>query len=254
MNELTTTQTYLPETIPDLKKFILIGREKLAAVRAEIRAIDKVGLAKEVHQQKLLEAQEIAEAVTDAEVRMGELLQETDFDKGGRPSDKTSRPQTTSLRDIGISKDQSAQFQLMARHPEDVEKAKAQAKERGEVLSRSAVLKEIGKHAPKKPDRIKAAQAILEATEQDGDVISLPTMAAHKAAEQQLNTELAHETYDIIYTLIRESQKLTEERVKNFCKVYSQKEWSKYLQGAQTVYDAGTRLTELAKWIWEVSN
>ena len=251
MNELTTTQTYLPETIPDLKKFILIGREKLAAVRAEIRAIDKVGLAKEVHQQKLLEAQEIAEAVTDAEVRMGELLKETVRHKGGRIKQSSANDR---LADIGISKDQSAQFQLMASHPEDVEKAKAQAKERGEVLSRSAVLKEIGKHAPKKPDRIKAAQAILEATEQDGDVISLPTMAAHKAAEQQLNTELAHETYDIIYTLIRESQKLTEERVKNFCEVYSQKEWSKYLQGAQTVYDAGTRLTELAKWIWEVSN
>ena len=251
MNELTTTQTYLPETIPDLKKFILIGREKLAAVRAEIRAIDKVGLAKEVHQQKLLEAQEIAEAVTDAEVRMGELLKAREKPVGNRF--RTSSANDT-LQTIGISRDQSSQFQLMARHPEDVEKAKAQAKERGEVLSRSAVLKEIGKHAPKKPDRIKAAQAILEATEQDGDVISLPTMAAHKAAEQQLNTELAHETYDIIYTLIRESQKLTEERVKNFCEVYSQKEWSKYLQGAQTVYDAGIRLTELAKWIWEVSN
>lgn len=252
MNELTTTQTYLPETIPDLKKFILIGREKLAAVRAEIRAIDKVGLAKEVHQQKLLEAQEIAEAVTDAEVRMGELLKETV--RRGRKPEMSIADDNLTLTNIGISRDQSSQFQLMASHPEDVEKAKAQAKERGEVLSRSAVLKEIGKHTPKKPDRIKAAQAILEATEQDGDVISLPTMAAHKAAEQQLNTELAHETYDIIYTLIRESQKLTEERVKNFCEVYSQKEWSKYLQGAQTVYDAGTRLTELAKWIWEVSN
>ena len=253
MNELTTTRTYLPETIPDLKKFILIGREKLAAVRAEIRAIDKVGLAKEVHQQKLLEAQEIAEAVTDAEVRMGELLKETVRRGGDRRSEK-SNSSASELETIGITYNQSSQFQLMASHPEYVEKAKAQAKERGEVLSRSAVLKEIGKHAPKKLDRIKAAQAILEATEQDGDVISLPTMAAHKAAEQQLNTELAHETYDIIYTLIRESQKLTEERVKNFCKVYSQKEWSKYLQGAQTVYDAGTRLTELAKWIWEVSN
>lgn len=251
MNELTTTQTYLPETIPDLKKFILIGREKLAAVRAEIRAIDKVGLAKEVHQQKLLEAQEIAETVTDAEVRMGELLEEREKPVGNRF--RTSSASDT-LQAFGITYNQSSQFQLMASHPEDVEKAKARAKERGEVLSRSAVLKEIGKHAPKKPDRIKAAQAILEATEQDGDVISLPTMAAHKAAEQQLNTELAHETYDIIYTLIRESQKLTEERVKNFCEVYSQKEWSKYLQGAQTVYDAGTRLTELAKWIWEVSN
>ena len=73
MNELSTTTKQLPDNLPDLSKFVLIGREKLNAVRAEIRAIEKVGLAQEVHQQKLHEAQEIAEAVLDAEMRIGEL-------------------------------------------------------------------------------------------------------------------------------------------------------------------------------------
>lgn len=73
MNELTTQNIQLPDTLEDLSKFVLVGREKLNAVRAEIRAIEKVGLAKEVHEQKLLEAQEIAEAVLDAEVKVGEL-------------------------------------------------------------------------------------------------------------------------------------------------------------------------------------
>lgn len=71
--ELTTYQQNLPTTIDDLAKFVLVGREKLVSVRAAIRAIDKVKLAQEVRQQKLLEAQDIADAVLDAEVRIGEL-------------------------------------------------------------------------------------------------------------------------------------------------------------------------------------
>ena len=71
--EIATYQQSLPTTIDDLSKFVLVGREKLVSVRAAIRAIDKVKLAQEVRQQKLLEAQDIADAVLDAEVRIGEL-------------------------------------------------------------------------------------------------------------------------------------------------------------------------------------
>jgi len=73
VNELSQQNKQLPDNLPDLSRFVLIGREKLNAVRAEIRAIKKVGLAQEVHQQKLQEAQEIAEAVLDAEVQIGKL-------------------------------------------------------------------------------------------------------------------------------------------------------------------------------------
>ena len=67
-NELTIIQNKnLPDTISDLSKFILIGREKLNAVRAEIRAIEILKLAENVHNQKLEEASLLAEAVLDAE-------------------------------------------------------------------------------------------------------------------------------------------------------------------------------------------
>ena len=76
MNELAVSaQNNLPASFEDLTKFVLIGREKLNAVRAEIRAIKKVGLAEAVRRQKLNEAQAISEAVLDAEVRIGELMQ-----------------------------------------------------------------------------------------------------------------------------------------------------------------------------------
>lgn len=76
MNELTVRQESLPATLPELANFVLIGREKLASVRAEIRAIQKVGLAKEVLEQKRAEAQEIAELVTLSEVKIGAMLKE----------------------------------------------------------------------------------------------------------------------------------------------------------------------------------
>ena len=73
MSELSVVNQNLPSSLDDLSRFVLVGREKLVAVRAAIRAIDKVGVAQEVREQKLREAQEISEAVLDAEVRIGEL-------------------------------------------------------------------------------------------------------------------------------------------------------------------------------------
>lgn len=58
MNELTVKEfAGLPAKIEDLAKFVLVGREKLQSVRAEIRAIDHLTLAKDVRAQKLSEAQ-----------------------------------------------------------------------------------------------------------------------------------------------------------------------------------------------------
>ena len=54
--ELQTTKQNLPANIEDLSKFVLVGREKLVAVKAEIRAIEKVELAQEVRDQKRDEA------------------------------------------------------------------------------------------------------------------------------------------------------------------------------------------------------
>ncbi|MDR1585642.1 MAG: hypothetical protein LBS07_05655 [Prevotellaceae bacterium] len=74
MTNLTSTQQNLPANIEDLSKFVLVGREKLTAVRAEIRAIEKIGLAEEVHRQKKDEAKAIAALMLDAERRLGELM------------------------------------------------------------------------------------------------------------------------------------------------------------------------------------
>lgn len=173
MNEVTTYQSQqLPDTLADLSKFVLIGREKLNAVRAEIRAIEKVGLAKEVHEQKLHEAQEIAEAVLDAEVRIGELTSAMQSAQGTRtdvkPRDNAvTKLKTEELRMSGFSgsdeaiRKQSSRFEKLARHPEIVEEAKREARAKGEVISRSQVLSAINANAPKPP---KKKDPVIEAT------------------------------------------------------------------------------------------
>ena len=153
MNEvITSSQMNLPETLPDLSRFVLIGRDKLKAVRAEIHAIDKVGMAREVYQQKLEEAQAIAEVVTDAECRMGELIKAIPKASGGdrrsedfkiSPQVDFEKPKSEVIKESGISQRQAEHFQLMASHPESVAKAKAKAKEDGTVLSRNAVIQQI---------------------------------------------------------------------------------------------------------------
>lgn len=153
MTEIIKQAQSLPSNIEDLSKFALIGREKLVAVRAEIRAIDKVGLAQEVRKQKLKEAQDIAEAVLDAEVRIGELMAKVPKASGGQPFHENStnntavmsRQQTKAdvIRDAGFTPMQVSRFETLAAHPEIVAQAKAEARENDDIVSRSLVLEKV---------------------------------------------------------------------------------------------------------------
>lgn len=147
MNELATLDKQLPDTLPELAKFALVGREKLAAVRAEIRAIEKVGLAKEVLEQKKAEAQEVAELVTLSEVRIGAMMKE--IPKASANQYKSAicpegqKPKSETIRDIGFTPKQTAQFQQMADHEELVHEAIEEARQNDDIISRAAVLKKI---------------------------------------------------------------------------------------------------------------
>lgn len=156
-NSLDTIHAGLPTKIDDLSKFVLVGREKLVAVRAEIRAIDKVGLAQEVREQKLKEAQDIADAVLDAEVRIGELMAKVPKATRGTGSNQYkkaendnavefSKPKADVIRDAGFTPKQVERFQTLAAHPEIVERAKAEARENDDIVSRSLVLNMVRQH------------------------------------------------------------------------------------------------------------
>lgn len=162
MSELiVSSENRLPSTIEDLSKFVLVGREKLVAVRAEIRAIEKVGLAQEVRTQKLAEAQDIAEAVLDAEVKIGELMAKVPKATKGTGSNQYAKKAENDnavdfckskadiIREAGLEQKQVERFQVLAEHPEIVEQAKAKARESQEVVTRSDVLSKIKKEQRK---------------------------------------------------------------------------------------------------------
>ena len=187
MKELVTTQANLPAKLEDLSKFVLIGNDKLQAVRAEISAIKKLGLAKEVHEQKLTEAQNIAEVVTQAKIKMGELLNELPKDKGGRPlktvdtpvgsfdsqveplEEKVEvpkveeKPKTKAevIADIGLTQKQAERLQIMAKNQDIVQASIAKAKDEGDIVSQSQILKDIKQ--TKKQEQIEKAKADIAA-------------------------------------------------------------------------------------------
>ena len=145
MNELSTAMKQLPDNLEDLSRFVIVHREELNAIRAQIRAIDKVGLAKEVHEQKLHEAQEIADAVLDAEVRIGELTRQMEKAQGFasiRPTDgENVKTKTEQLAELGIKHPE--RFETLANHPETVKKAKEEARAEGRIVTRADVLNRI---------------------------------------------------------------------------------------------------------------
>ena len=88
---------YLPANLEDLAQFVLVGRDKLNMVRAGIRALDKLDVAEGVRKQKREEAQMLAEALLDAEVRIGEILEKMPFgwtSSGATAIRTTDRPTT----------------------------------------------------------------------------------------------------------------------------------------------------------------
>lgn len=155
MNAVSTVERQLPDTLEGLARFVLIGREKLNAVRAEIRAIKAVELAAEVHEQKLNEAQEIAEAVLDAELKLGELTAKLEKASGGDHGNQytggkinsvvenATKTKPEKLEEIGIKQHTAERFEKMAKHPEVVEQAKADARAEGRIVTRQDVLNRI---------------------------------------------------------------------------------------------------------------
>lgn len=193
MNELAELSRQLPDTIEDLAKFALIGREKLVAVRAEIRAIDKVGLAQKVHRQKLEEAQEIASAVLDAEVKLGSLIGEIPKATG-----RINSPQSKAgiLENAGIPIYTACRLQNIARHPEAVEQAKQWAKENNEIVTRKDVERIIREQ--QKPNNI--VETVKERVKERQKQIESSFAPNRQTLDEQKTDQLflkSNETYKI---------------------------------------------------------
>jgi len=59
-DNLILYENKLPDTISDLKDFITVGREKLRVYQTKLHAIETLGVAKEVRDKTLSDAQDMA--------------------------------------------------------------------------------------------------------------------------------------------------------------------------------------------------
>lgn len=173
MSDLVLRANSLPDTIEDLTKFVLVGREKLISVRAEIRAIDKLNIAQEVRAQKREECLMLSEALLDAETRLGDLLKQIPKGSGGdRKSDKfkndssddfettkvvvdtsvhNQKPKKEVISELGFNQKQAERFETLANNKDLVEYVKAEARENDDIPTRSRVL-ELAKQRKKRED------------------------------------------------------------------------------------------------------
>lgn len=150
MDDLTTYQSGLPDTIDDLAHFLLIAPEKATAMRAEIRAIQKVGLAKAVYDQKLEEQRRLCDMILDASVRLGEMTREipkAPADRGNQytggkttPLSVCQKTKSETIRDLGFSPKQVERFETLAENKDLVELEKINAREEGRMPTRTNVI------------------------------------------------------------------------------------------------------------------
>lgn len=167
MNELVLKPANeLPTRFEDVASFAILAQEKLKSVRAEISAIQRLGLAQEVLRQKVHEAQELAEVKTRAEVRLGELTAAMPKGAGNQytksalyPRGTKQKTKTEALEQINVSRKQALQYELMAANPEIVEQAIAEARENDDIVSRSLVLNMI--KTQNKAEQIERAKASI---------------------------------------------------------------------------------------------
>lgn len=217
MDELTTVEKQLPSTLQELSKFVLVGREKLVAVRAEIRAIKKVGLAKEVHEQKLKEAQDIAEAVLDAEMQMGKLTAAMPKASGGDHGNQYTggksntddtfakeKPKEEQLADIGITRQQASCYETLAKHPEIVEQAKESARRSNDIVNRSSVLKAIANSTPQKKSVEEQAKEEHKQFEEKvaQDVVTLADIKKDKQNQKVIQLGAAKELIKMLNSIL----------------------------------------------------
>lgn len=174
MNELATPNRQLPDTLPDLAAFVLVGREKLTAVRAEIRAIDRVQLAKEVRQQKQDEARMLSEALLDAEKRIGELTKAIPKGNGTNnqyvqkvKSDSavdfhSAKTKTEVITDLGFTPKQVERFEILADNPDVVEQVKQEARENDDIPTRTRVIDIVQQRKKEQSDKTAASSTLYK--------------------------------------------------------------------------------------------
>lgn len=150
MEEISTIQKKLPQTVEEKTAFVLFGPDALNAYRKKLKAVkEKFGISSEQYKQIQLEAQETAENLLLFSVDIGEEMGKIETYEGKRtdlqPHDVNDKRLTKSqtIHAMGFTDRQARDFQTLANHPDAVKQAMEDARAEGRIVTRQDVLKEI---------------------------------------------------------------------------------------------------------------
>ena len=120
-----------------------------------------MNIAQEVRDQKREECSMLAEALLDAETRIGDLLKQLPKQPGKRtdlkPIDSSvvrlneQKPKHEVITDLGFSQKQAERFETLGSNKDLVEQVKAEARENDDIPTRTRVL-ELAKARKQKAD------------------------------------------------------------------------------------------------------
>ena len=174
----------LPARLEDLAQFVLVGRDKLAMVRAGIKALDKLNVAEGVRQQKLEEAQMLSDMVLEAETRIGDIMLDMPKNAGQQgfqgnqyksgeflsaeefTTNSASNSKQQITQQLGFNRMQVERFQTLAQNKDLVEQVKQEARQKNTIATRESVLKKArDKKKKQKKERIVKQRQEIQADE-----------------------------------------------------------------------------------------
>jgi hypothetical protein len=211
MNAMTVTNIELPDTLEDLTQFVLVGKAKLSAYMLKLKTVNKLSVAQEIRDQTLQEAQEISTALIAAEQRIGELLLAIPK-QAGRPSENFStcveklKTKAETVKEMGYSKDEAADYQTMAKHPEVVQRVIDEALAKGEVVTKTQVLREIKTVKDEAAQREKINQAKLNQKDTKIRELLDKVSSLEELAEPQV-VEKIPDDYEALKTSVRQVER-----------------------------------------------
>ena len=142
---LTKRRQNLPAKPAELRKWILIGKVKLRAQIAAIKAIKSLDEASAATQAALEDTQDLAEELLYAEAQMGTMLEA--IPKSGK--DQTSGRGSMVSLPAGVTHKESSLAQQLSKNEEVIAEVVAEAREKGEIPVRQKVLRQIAANKPK---------------------------------------------------------------------------------------------------------
>ena len=204
----------LPETIEDLTQFVLVGKSKLNAYMLKLQTVNRLSTAQEIRDQTLREAQEISTALIAAEQKIGELLLRIPKKTGNQytSANSTRVEKAKVAEEMGYSKDDVSDYQRMAQNPEVVQKVIDEAMERGEVVTKASVMREIKFYKDRIATLEKQKTQTVEVVPDDYKEVKSKAKA-YDAESRRLNDKLAdaYKKQRELESQIKELQEVTRE-------------------------------------------